>query len=91
MAETFRMQVHQSDVRKGCPFKFVDMPREQEYQAISNHSQSFERLNERGGLGVKEMMAIINGLSWSHVRRLDYAVAVEFVRPYAVQESEANR
>jgi len=37
-------------------------------QAIANHGQSLERLNERGGLSAAEMMALIGSRRWSDIR-----------------------
>ena len=42
------------------PFRFLD-----ENQAQRNHSQSLQRLNERGGLGYSETMDIITGKPWA--------------------------
>lgn len=38
-----------------------------EKQAILNHGQSLHRLNERGGLGCCEVLAIIEGRGWGQV------------------------
>lgn len=35
-----------------------------EPQAIENHGQTLERLNERGGLDPSEMLAVIEGRRW---------------------------
>lgn len=43
------------------PWDLIEM---YELQAIKNHSQSLERLAQRGGLGSDEMLAVIHGISW---------------------------
>ena len=40
-------------------------------QADRNHSQTLERLRERGGLAWMEMFAVLNEKHWSEVRHLD--------------------
>jgi hypothetical protein len=55
--------------------KYPDRPRSvswsllapHEPQAIKNHDQTLERLAQRGGLGVTEMIAVIEGLPWRWV------------------------
>ena len=39
-----------------------------EKQALRNHSQSLERLAERGRMNACEILEIINGLSWSQLK-----------------------
>lgn len=39
-----------------------------EAQAQSNHSQSLERLAQRGGLGASEAIDIIEGRSWGSAK-----------------------
>ena len=36
-----------------------------ERQALRNHGQTLERLNERGGLSPREMMCVLEDRSWS--------------------------
>ncbi len=64
--------IHPSDARrlpmKTVPYAFL---RPHEAQALKNHSQSLERLKERGGLGLEEMYWIIKGLPWNS--RVEYA------------------
>lgn len=63
------MKVHSSsrnnkelkNVPSFVPFKFLN-----EEQAEHNHSQSLDKLNGRGGLGVLEVLDIIHKRKWSH-------------------------
>jgi hypothetical protein len=48
-----------------------------EKQAHTNHGQTLERLAERGGLGIHEMVAIIEGLRYRAVDHLSNAEALE--------------
>ena len=40
-----------------------------EKQALTNHSQTFERLAQRGGLSPAEACAIIADITWSEIRK----------------------
>lgn len=65
-----------------------------EAQAQHNHGQTLERLNERGGLGVEEMVAIINGRGIGDVLRMKLAPSLEALSAHlqrwhdAMQEAE---
>lgn len=48
------------------PWDFV-APHEQ--QAKDNHSQTLQRLAERGGLGLDEMLAVVTGRRWRDVEK----------------------
>ena len=52
-----------------------------ERQAISNHSQSLERLAQRGGLSPCEALAVIEGRSWGSIKPgiTDEARLLEYV------------
>ena len=48
------------------PWKLFDNEKARK-QALSNHSQTIERLAERGGLDPMEAVAILQGQSWPNV------------------------
>lgn len=54
--------------RRSIPWGLIEP---QEAQARHNHDQSLRRLAERGGLDIMEAYAILRGLEWRDVRRLD--------------------
>lgn len=72
------MPVHPEDRRnvKGCP-ESVPMGLLNEAQAYSNHGQTLKRLAERGGLSIREMLAVINRRPYNSLERLsdDQALA----------------
>jgi len=47
---------------------------------MKNHGQSLEQLAERGGLDLRELLAIIEGLTWRQMPRLTTAEALARVR-----------
>lgn len=55
-----------SDIIKAIPWAVLE-PHSR--QAERNHSQTLERLAERGGLGVDEACGIIDGVGWGRWRR----------------------
>jgi hypothetical protein len=50
-----------------------------ERQAKKNHSQSLERLNERGGLSIHELYAVLNDLPWRQVSQLPEEVCSQWI------------
>ena len=46
---------------EGLPWDIIEP---HEHQALRNHGQSLERLNERGGLEVSEAVAILEDRQW---------------------------
>lgn len=52
-----------------------------ERQAVRNHSQSLQRLAERGGMDSTEILGMVRGLSWSQlkVRPDDEAELIKWV------------
>lgn len=65
------MQVHPASTQNrklGQVPKYVPMNMLNEKMAQHNHSQSLKRLNERGGLGVNEILANIKGLGFNTIR-----------------------
>lgn len=54
--------------RRSIPWALIEP---QEPQARRNHGQSLQRLAERGGLDIVEAYAVLRGLEWRDVRRLD--------------------
>jgi len=57
---TSRHNKNLKNVPSFVPFKLLN-----EKQAQSNHSQSLDKLNSRGGLGVLEILDIIHNRKWS--------------------------
>lgn len=63
------MTVHSEDRRNK---ELMNVPKEipmmllNEEWAIRNHGQTLKRLNERGGLGVLEMLNIIHKRKWGY-------------------------
>ncbi len=51
---------------KTIPWDFIE-PHEK--QALDNHDQTLQRLNERGGLDVVELRAVLEGKSWRDVNK----------------------
>lgn len=51
---------------KTLPWAFIE-PHER--QAYINHGQTLQRLNERGGLDVVELRAVLEGKSWRDVSK----------------------
>jgi hypothetical protein len=49
------------DGSPSVPWRLVEP---HEAQAIKNHDQSLERLNERGGLSAGELWCVVHGLNW---------------------------
>jgi hypothetical protein len=73
------MPVHPEDARKpDCPKQFP-MHLLDEGQAQRNHSQSLNRLKERGGLSVREILAIVGKKSWSYYANLDWDKALKML------------
>jgi len=73
------MPVHPEDVRKpGCP-KWFPMHLLNEGQAMRNHSQSLKRLKERGGLSVKEMLAVYYKKEYSYYGSLKWEQALSML------------
>ena len=50
-----------------------------ERQAMRNHSQSLERLADRGGLGPDEMLAILHGEAWKPMTEADADAQLEAI------------
>lgn len=70
------MPIHPEDASKfDCPTQ-VPMHLLNEEQAQRNHGQSLKRLKERGGLSVKEILAIVDKKNWSHYRDLQWKEAI---------------
>lgn len=70
------MPVHPCDIKQpNCPEK-VPISLLNESRAISNHGQSLQRLRERGGLSVKEMLCIIHDKRWSYYENLKMPFAI---------------
>ena len=74
-----------------CP-RFVPwgMISPHEKRASTNHGQSLERLAARGGLGVQELVAVIEDLPWSQVTSLTDALAVKKIKKYVADYETAE-
>ncbi|WP_062390790.1 hypothetical protein [Pseudomonas abietaniphila] len=64
------MSLENMPVMRGVNIKQVPMQllRPYEEQALRNHSQSLQRLAERGGMNACEILGIIRGLRWSQLK-----------------------
>lgn len=51
-----------------------------EAQAMTNHSQTLERLAERGGLAPNEMAAVLSDEHWRHWLKRDPAEVLDVIR-----------
>lgn len=47
-----------------------------EAQALENHGQTVQRLAERGGMGTRELVAVLTDRHWREVRGMTEAEAV---------------
>lgn len=52
---------------------------------IRNHSQTPERLAERGGLGVREMLAVLENKHWSEIIDMPIGAAVSLLNTHMVK------
>lgn len=60
------------------PWSFVESHSQ---RALINHAQSLERLNQRGGLSLHELYALVTGRDWRDVRDIPlFDVATEMRR-----------
>ena len=75
MNEQRQFSIHPSDQKKltSVPWDFI-APHFR--RAESNHAQSLERLNQRGGLGLEEMWCVLNDkdLRWCRLITNDQAL-----------------
>lgn len=72
---------------KGC-VKYIDSTKLNNEHARMIHSQSLERLAERGGLCVQEIKCNIERGSYSDIRRYNEQECVDLVNSIAYMESE---
>ncbi len=69
------------DIFEGCPLRIpwkIVAPFEP--QAIANHSQTLERLAERGGLCPEELYAVMHGLGYKELRALNRETVRDWLR-----------
>lgn len=57
-------------------------------QALHNHDQTLDRLNQRGGLAPEEMLAVIDGVDWATYADIG---TVEAMRRLIAKLEEAGR
>lgn len=69
-AKVFKIQ--HGGMLKGIPWSLIAP---HEAQALRNHDQSLERLNERGGLSPEEALAVLEGAPWARATRADETAA----------------
>lgn len=64
------MLLENMPVMKGVKIKSIPMLLLMPYerQAVRNHSQSLQRLAERGGLSAGEILGIIRGINWGELK-----------------------
>lgn len=73
------MPIHPEDARKPyCPRQFP-MNLLDEQHAQRNHGQTLQKLKERGGLGVLEILSIVNKKPWSYYRDLKWDDALRML------------
>lgn len=65
------------DAPRSIPWRLI-APHEK--QAIQNHGQTLERLNERGGLDPKELYAVMHDLPWRSTINISIYDAVEWLK-----------
>jgi hypothetical protein len=59
------MKVMHGKLLKSVP---MAMLKPHEAQAKSNHGQTLERLNERGGMNPTEILGVIQGVRWGELK-----------------------
>lgn len=62
---------------RSVPWSFVEPARE---QAMDNHSQTLERLAERGGLSPIELYGALHRMRWGDLGALDHQFCVEWIQ-----------
>ena len=62
---------------RGVPWALVEP---HEAQAQSNHSQTLERLSQRGGLSPLELWCVVNDKKWHDKGDMTEAKAIEWLR-----------
>jgi len=73
--------VHQYNRPEDCPESIPwEMIAPYEKQAINNHGQTLEGLNERGGLDACEIYAVMHGISFGQSKRLNETRCVEWLK-----------
>ena len=70
--------IHERRWRDGFPDKVL-MPMECQEQAKQNHQQTLERLKERGGLDLTEIVAVMESRPW---RQMTVVELVDAFRKY---------
>ena len=76
-SESREMRKRYGDLPDYVPWDLV-VPHEK--QAIRNHDQTLEKLNERGGLDPRELYAVCHSMSWREVDRLDMSQCMEWLK-----------
>jgi hypothetical protein len=78
------MPIHPDDAQKfDCPTQFP-MHLLDEGQAQRNHSQTLKRLKERGGLSVREILAIVGKKNWSYYAKLPWSEAIKMLNEIVI-------
>lgn len=73
------MPIHPDDARKfDCPTQFP-MHLLSDGRAQSNHGQTLKRLKERGGLSVREILAIVGNKGWNYYGGLQWPEAIKML------------
>jgi hypothetical protein len=82
------MPVHPEDARKPyCP-RQIPMSLLNEERAQRNHGQTLQRLKERGGLGVMEILSIIQDKSWSNYKGVKWEEALKMLNDILNQKED---
>lgn len=58
------------------PWSYIEGHKE---QAMKNHQQTLERLNERGGLDPVEIYAVMNNMTWPEVSHITLEFAIKWI------------
>lgn len=78
------MPIHPDDAKKfDCPTQFP-MHLLDEAQAQRNHGQSLKRLKERGGLNVREILAIVSKQPWGYYAELPWNKAIKMLNDIVI-------
>jgi 8-oxo-dGTP diphosphatase len=82
------MPIHPEDARKPyCP-RQIPMSLLNEERAQRNHGQTLQRLKERGGLGVLEILSIIQDKSWSNYKGVKWEEALKMLNDILNQKED---
>lgn len=75
------------EMRERCP-RFIDFAIVEPHrnQATRNHSQTLERLHQRGGLDPRELIAVLEDRDWNTIRSIDEETAIDRIIAVCARE-----